>query len=238
MRLTSMHRVLVLASLFLAATGAADQTWLNVSVQGQRLSVDDLTMLYKMAFGLPKPVEKSPAEMPAYAPYVSYQGKDSAGKPVVWYAHLDYQTTNAHHAEIQEEQFAAAFLASLDQGVGTPALLALYAEVPKDPQDQERFGLELGHALQEWSDQTVTHSDADRQWIFAHLHDGMTRSEVNALLLDHGLKLEPNPKGPAIVELQYAFAPGCGFTRNVEIKFDQRDTLYAVDLSQPKPDCL
>ena len=231
-----MHFILVF--LLLAVSGASDQTWLNVSVEGQRLSVDDLTMLYKMVLRPPKAVEKSPAEMPAYAPYMAYKGKDATGTPVLWYAHLDYEASKNHHAEIQEQQFAASFLANLDQGFGTPALLALYAKISKDPQDQERFGLELGHALQEWSDQTVTHSDADRHWIFTHLHDGMTRADSIAVLQGHGLKVESNPKGPAIVELQYAFAPGCGFTRNVEINFDQRDTLYSVTLGQPIPDCL
>jgi peroxiredoxin len=56
------------------------------------------------------------------------------------------------------------------------------------------------------------------------------------MLREHGLVADKHGD-VMVVSLPGAFAPGCYFSTNVTLTFNQM-RLYKTDLSQPIPDCL
>jgi hypothetical protein len=244
----------VMLVLVCAATGLVHaQTpppW-NISVGGQRLTWDDIGQAMLLEFGASARVEqvlKKPEQMPAFAPYAWYAGRDQHGKPIVWMADAPGETKNpsdAVVAEARRQRIAAGILAALDAGAGGRTWQRLYHALPDHGAARAAFAGEIIASLRAASAWTVAKSEADRHWIFANVRAGLTRPQVYALLdsreltaTDSSERTKRPPKGPAYVLLPGYFEPGCSFSNTVTITFDAGDRVYKLDLSPPKPNCL
>lgn len=217
---------------------------LYVTVEGEQMSYTDVLQLTGMvlnAVGIMKSaVVKPPEQMPKNAPYVSYIGKDDAGKPIIWISsavNTPSKHSDAENAEIQHEQLVASMLAMLDMGKGTSKWHRLYEKMKSNPARLPALGNELSAAMTGMSKKTVEYSAVQRRWMFANIHAGTPSAQVYELLKAHGL-VATRTSRDAVVSLPGAFEPGCYFSIDVIISFDASGRVYKLDLSQPKPDCL
>ena len=130
----------------------------------------------------------------------------------------------------------AGLIAMLEAGKGDAALRRLYAQVENDPSELASLGAALTSAMSEMSDKTVQYSNDERRWIFRNVPAGTPWARAQDMLREHGLVADKHGD-VMVVSLPGAFAPGCYFSTNVTLTFNQM-RLYKTDLSQPIPDCL
>jgi hypothetical protein len=223
----------------------------NISVGGQRLTWDDIGQALRLEFGASariEPIPKQPEQMPAFAPYAWYAGRDPHGKPIVWMtvAREGKKTSSdAVVAEARRQRIAAGILLALDAGAGGTTWQRLYRALPDHGAARAAFAGEIIASVQAASAWTVSKSEADRRWIFGNVRTGLSRPQVYALLdsreltaTDASERTTRPPNGPAYVRLPGYFEPGCSFSTTIAITFDAGDRVYKLDLSPPKPNCL
>ena len=245
----------IIATLVLSSRGAEPvdaQTpppW-SISVGGQSLAWPDIVQALRLEFGAGgiEPVRKDPKQMPAFAPYAWYAGRDTNGKPIVWMAlppGVKNKLSDTLEAEVRRQRTAAGILFALDAGAGGSTWQRLYHALPDDPAARTAFAGEIIAAVRAASAWTVAKSTADRQWIFANVLAGLSRQQVYALLdareltaTDDSERTTKPPSGLAYVKLAGYFEPGCSFSHTITITFDANDRVYKLDLSPPKPNCL
>jgi hypothetical protein len=232
------------------ATTAFAQTpppW-AITVHGQPVDQLDVVQSLMLQFADGKTVPKDRAQMPAFAPYAWYAGRDNDGKPLIWTS-VSSDATAAKAGTVQSEaarEYAAArVLIALDFGKGGATWQRLYHALPDDPAARNAFAVEIVDAAKAASAWTVAKSDADRHWLFASIRAGASRHDVYALLDARGLSAtDPSERtakpatGVAAVKLDGAFGPGCSFTHIITITFDADDRVRKLDLAPPHPNCL
>ena len=239
----------IVVSTFDRAASAQMGTVWSVSVAGEPVSMDDINQAVLLVFSAPPPVQvvKKRSEMPAYAPDLWYAGRGTDGKGILWYANppVGQEKSSTYRVATERETDAALILSGLDAGKGSAKWRRLYGAVPPTPRERQAFAMQIVSALEAASAWSVATADANRQWLFATLHAGMTRTKVYALLdahqitpTDASLRQTKPTSGDAIVTLPGAFEPGCSFTTRVTIAFDSDDRVTKLDLSEPIPDCL
>ena len=254
---TSRRRVFaMMATLALVSAGSelvhaqTPPPW-RVSAGGQILTWTDIGQAMRLEFGASsagEPVPKKPEQMPSFARYAWYAGRDPNGKPIIWMSVAPEgkkKRPDAVDAEVRRQLTAAGILYALDAGAGGPTWQQLYHALPDDPAARTAFAGEIIAAVRAASDWTVAKSTADRHWIFANVRAGLSRQQVYARLdtreltaTDESEKIQRPPKGLAYVRLPGEFQPGCSFSNTVTITFDARDRVYKLDLSPPKPNCV
>jgi len=239
----------IVVSIFGRAASAQTGPVWSVSVAGEPVSMDDIAQVVLLVFSAPPPVHvvKKRSEMPPFAPDLCYAGRGTDGKGILWYAAPPpgQEKSVSYRLARERETDAALILSGLDAGKGSAKWRRLYGAVPPTPQDRQAFAMQIVSALEAASAWNVATADANRQWLFATLHAGMTRTKVYALLAarqiaptDASLRQSKPASGDAIVTLPGAFEPGCSFSTRVTIAFDSDDRVTKLDLSQPIPDCL
>ncbi len=162
----------------------------TIAISGQPVTMADIGPAMMLQFASGQTVTKDRAQMPGFAPYAWYAGRDKDGKPIVWMvASLESRTTPSDtvQAEAAREYAAARVLIALDFGKGGPMWQRLYHALPDDPAARNAFAVEIVDAVKAASAWTVAKSTADRRWIFAHVQAGLTRQQVYALLDTRGL---------------------------------------------------
>ena len=234
---------IAICALAMLLVGAGNEPAATVTIDGVPLSYRDVLQLTALSLGgggfAQSAVVKQPAEMPKASPYVYYAGTDAGGKPIVWISAAvksGAKLSAAETAELTREYEGTGLIAMLAAGKGNPAVQRLYAAVKNDPSALASLGVAMTTAMSEMSTDTVQYANDQRRWIFRNIPAGTPWAHAEDMLREHGLVADKRGE-QMVVSLPGAFQPGCYFSTNVTLTFNQMQ-LYKIDLSQPIPDCL
>ena len=152
-------------------------------------TVDLYSLIIKSASSLRAPVIKNPDELPAYAPDITYAGKDPAGQTVVWsrrgFATDFGRTSGVAQEKLYRETIATALAGGLDQGQGGNTLQSLVRE--RTPAGLMTVGFAFVDAIQLAESETIANSLATQDWIAGNIARGMTRQNAAAALSAKGI---------------------------------------------------
>lgn len=165
----------------------------TIVVNGVSLTTQDTVELYgliiKSVSSLRAPVVKNPDEMPAYAPDITYAGKNTAGQTVVWSTRAfeaDFgRTSGGAQEKLYREMIATALAGGLDQGQGDSTLQSFARE--RTPAGLMTVGFAFVDAIQLAESETIANSRATQVWVAGHITRGMTRQSVAAALSAKGI---------------------------------------------------